>query len=78
LRGFLFGYETGAVGGALPLIGRSLHIGDLGKSWVTGRYCSVPLRCLDGQLADLISPQVDKVCEGHDIYRGRFGARLLP
>ena len=36
LGGLLFGYDTGVVGGSLPLIGKALHIGSGGKSWITG------------------------------------------
>lgn len=57
LGGFLFGYDTGVVGGALPLIGTALHLDSGGKSWVTGSLLlgAVAGAALSGYLADLIS-----------------------
>jgi sugar porter (SP) family MFS transporter len=56
LGGFLFGYDTGVVGGALPLITHKLHLDAGGESWVTGSLLlgAVTGACMSGFLADRI------------------------
>jgi sugar porter (SP) family MFS transporter len=56
LGGFLFGYDTGVVGGALPLITAKLHLSSNGESWVTGSLLlgAVVGAAMSGFLADLI------------------------
>ena len=56
LGGFLFGYDTGVVGGALPLITAKLHLSSGGESWVTGSLLlgAVAGAFMSGFLADLI------------------------
>ncbi|HET9094970.1 MAG TPA: sugar porter family MFS transporter [Solirubrobacteraceae bacterium] len=56
LGGFLFGYDTGVVGGALPLITRKLHLSAGGESWVTGSLLlgAVSGAAASGFLADRI------------------------
>jgi len=56
LGGFLFGYDTGVVGGALPLITHKLHLTTGGESWVTGSLLlgAVTGALMSGFLADRI------------------------
>ena len=56
LGGFLFGYDTGIVGGALPLITHKLHLSAGGESWVTGSLLlgAVTGALISGYLADRI------------------------
>jgi sugar porter (SP) family MFS transporter len=56
LGGFLFGYDTGVVGGALPLITAKLHLSSNGESWVTGSLLlgAVVGAAMSGYLADRI------------------------
>ena len=56
LGGFLFGYDTGVVGGALPLITHRLHLSSNQESWVTGSLLlgAVSGAALSGFLADRI------------------------
>ena len=56
LGGFLFGYDTGVVGGALPLITHKLHLDTGGESWVTGSLLlgAVSGALMSGFLADRI------------------------
>ncbi|MCU1490213.1 MAG: sugar porter family transporter [Acidimicrobiaceae bacterium] len=57
LGGFLFGFDTGVVSGALPLINKSLHAGSSGEAWVAGSLLlgAVAGAVIAGGLADLIS-----------------------
>lgn len=54
LGGFLFGYDTGVVGGALPLITNRLHLSSGEESWVTGSLLlgAVVGAAMSGYLAD--------------------------
>src|SRR5579875_3592273 len=56
LGGFLFGYDTGIVGGALPLITSKLHLSAGQESWVTGSLLlgAVTGAAMSGYLADKI------------------------
>ncbi|HTW12250.1 MAG TPA: sugar porter family MFS transporter [Solirubrobacteraceae bacterium] len=56
LGGFLFGYDTGVVGGALPLITKRLALSSGGESWVTGSLLlgAVTGALMSGFLADRI------------------------
>lgn len=56
LGGFLFGYDTGIVGGALPLISSKLHLSAGEESWVTGALLlgAVGGAAMSGMLADRI------------------------
>jgi sugar porter (SP) family MFS transporter len=56
LGGFLFGYDTGVVGGALPLITKKLSLSTGGESWVTGSLLlgAVTGAAMSGYLADRI------------------------
>jgi sugar porter (SP) family MFS transporter len=56
LGGFLFGYDTGIVGGALPLITSKLHLSASEESWITGSLLlgAVTGAAMSGYLADRI------------------------
>jgi sugar porter (SP) family MFS transporter len=56
LGGFLFGYDTGIVGGALPLITSKLHLSAGEESWITGSLLlgAVAGAAMSGFLADRI------------------------
>ncbi|MHB1568702.1 MAG: sugar porter family MFS transporter [Solirubrobacteraceae bacterium] len=66
LGGLLFGYDTGVVGGALPLIGKALHLSSSGKSWITGSLLlgAVAGAVMSGYLADLLSRKWTKFISG--------------
>jgi sugar porter (SP) family MFS transporter len=66
LGGFLFGYDTGVVGGALPLIRTDLKLSEAGEAWVTGSLLlgAVSGAVLSGYLADLISRKWTKFVAG--------------
>jgi sugar porter (SP) family MFS transporter len=84
LGGFLFGYDTGVVGGALPLITHKLHLSAGGESWVTGSLLlgAVSGALLSGFLADRIGRKWTLFVAGV-IYTGAalassFTSALLP
>jgi MFS family permease len=66
LGGFLFGYDTGVVSGALPFISKSLHIGTFGQSWVVGSLLlgAVVGAVRSGWLANAISRKWTKFAGG--------------
>ncbi|MGH9294552.1 MAG: MFS transporter, partial [Acidimicrobiales bacterium] len=66
LGGFLFGFDTGVVSGALPYIAKSFHLGSLGQSWVVGSLLlgAVGGALLSGKLADLLSRKWTKFAAG--------------
>ncbi len=66
LGGFLFGFDTGIVSGALPYIGKSLHLGAFGQSWVVGSLLlgAIGGAILSGKLADLLSRKWTKFASG--------------
>jgi len=66
LGGFLFGYDTGVVGGALPLISKHLHLDSGGESWVTGSLLlgAVTGAFMSGYLADRIGRKWTVVTAG--------------
>jgi MFS family permease len=66
LGGFLFGYDTGVVGGAAPYIKKSLGIGSFGESWVVGSLLlgAIAGALLAGKLADLLSRKWTKFIGG--------------
>ena len=80
LGGFLFGYDTGVVGGALPLIKASLHIGSFGEAWVTGSLLlgAVLGAVLAGRLADLISRRWTKFVGGVVYIVAALGSAFCP
>jgi sugar porter (SP) family MFS transporter len=80
LGGFLFGYDTGVVGGALPLIGNALHLGSGGKAWVTGSLLlgAVGGAIMSGFLADLISRKWTKFVAGCIYTLAAIGSALCP
>lgn len=66
LGGFLFGYDTGVVSGALPFIAKSLHIGTFGQSWVVGSLLlgAVCGAVISAWLADALSRKWTKFISG--------------
>jgi sugar porter (SP) family MFS transporter len=66
LGGFLFGYDTGVVSGALPYMTKALHLGSFGQSWVVGSLLlgAVCGAVLSGWLADALSRKWTKVLSG--------------
>ncbi len=80
LGGLLFGYDTGVVGGALPLIGKALNLGPGGKSWVTGSLLlgAVAGAVLSGWLADFISRKWTKFVAGCVYTLAAIGSALCP
>ncbi|MGH2913505.1 MAG: sugar porter family MFS transporter [Solirubrobacteraceae bacterium] len=80
LGGFLFGYDTGIVGGALPLIGKALHLDAGGKSWVTGSLLlgAVAGAVLSGYLADLLSRKWTKFVAGCIYTVAAIGSAFCP
>lgn len=80
LGGFLFGYDTGVVGGALPLIGKALHLGAGGKSWVTGSLLlgAVVGAVMSGYLADPISRKWTKFVAGCIYTLAAIGSAFCP
>lgn len=80
LGGFLFGYDTGVVGGALPYVAKSLHIGALGQSWVVGSLLlgAVGGAFLSGRLADLLSRKWTKFVSGIVYTVAALGSAFAP
>ncbi|MGH9066544.1 MAG: sugar porter family MFS transporter [Acidimicrobiales bacterium] len=66
LGGFLFGFDTGVVSGALPYIGKDLHLGAFGKSWVVGSLLlgAIAGAFASGKLADALSRKWTKFVSG--------------
>ncbi|MGH2876895.1 MAG: MFS transporter, partial [Solirubrobacteraceae bacterium] len=80
LGGLLFGYDTGIVGGALPLIGKALHLGSGGEAWVTGSLLlgAVAGAMLSGYLADLLSRKWTKFVAGCIYTLAAIGSAFCP
>jgi MFS transporter, sugar porter (SP) family len=66
LGGFLFGYDTGVISGALLYIGPALHLGQLGKQWVVGSLLvgAVVGAVISGYAADRFSRKWTKFGSG--------------
>jgi hypothetical protein len=56
LGGFMFGYDTGLVGGAVPYIKKSLGTGGFGESPVGGSLC----RAVRAAPSDALGPGADQ------------------
>lgn len=80
LGGFLFGYDTGVVSGALPYITKSLHIGALGQSWVVGSLLlgAIAGAFASGRLADLLSRKWTKFVSGCVYTAAALGSAFAP
>jgi len=80
LGGFLFGYDTGVVGGALPLITKSLHLSTGGEAWVTGSLLlgAVAGAVMSGYLADLLSRKWTKFVSGCIYTVAAIGSAFCP
>jgi MFS family permease len=78
LGGFLFGYDTGVVGGAAPYIKKSLGIGSFGESWVVGSLLlgAIVGALAAGKLADLLSRKWTKFVGGA-VYTAGFGVAAV-
>jgi sugar porter (SP) family MFS transporter len=66
IGGFLFGYDTGVISGALLYITPELHAGTLAQSWIVGSLLlgAIVGACLAGYLADQISRKWTKFAAG--------------
>jgi sugar porter (SP) family MFS transporter len=80
LGGFLFGYDTGVVGGAAPYIKKSLGIGSFGESWVVGSLLlgAIAGALLAGKLADLLSRKWTKFIGGAIYAVAALGSAFAP
>jgi sugar porter (SP) family MFS transporter len=80
LGGFLFGYDTGVVGGAAPYIKKSLGIGSFGESWVVGSLLlgAIAGALLAGKLADLLSRKWTKFIGGAIYAAAALGSAFAP
>jgi sugar porter (SP) family MFS transporter len=80
LGGFLFGFDTGVVSGALPFIAKSFHLGAVGKSWVVGSLLlgAVVGALLSGKLADSLSRKWTKCVAGCVFTVGGLWSALSP
>lgn len=80
LGGFLFGYDTGVVGGAAPYIKKSLGIGTFGESWVVGSLLlgAIVGAFLSGKLADLLSRKWTKFVAGVIYTAAALGSAFAP
>jgi sugar porter (SP) family MFS transporter len=66
LGGFLFGYDTGVISGALPFIAKGLHANTFDQSWVVGSLLlgAVIGAILSAYLADALSRKWTKFISG--------------
>ncbi|HEY6961071.1 MAG TPA: sugar porter family MFS transporter [Gaiellaceae bacterium] len=66
IGGFLFGYDTGVVGGALLFVKKDLHAGNLGQQAIVGSILLGAMfgAVIAGYLADAISRKWTKVISG--------------
>jgi sugar porter (SP) family MFS transporter len=80
LGGFLFGYDTGVIGGAEPYIAKSLGIGSFGESWVVGSLLlgAIVGAFLSGKLADLLSRKWTKFVAGVVYTAAALGSAFAP
>jgi sugar porter (SP) family MFS transporter len=80
LGGFLFGYDTGVVSGALPFMSKSLHIDSFGQSWVVGSLLlgAIAGAVLSGWLADAISRKWTKFMAGCVYVVAALGSAFAP
>lgn len=80
LGGFLFGYDTGVVSGALPYISKDLNIGTFGQSWVVGSLLlgAVVGAVLAGWLSDAISRKWTKFLGGCIYVAAAIGSAFCP
>lgn len=80
LGGFLFGYDTGVVSGALPYISKSLHIGSFGQSWVVGSLLlgAIAGAAISSKLADALSRKWTKCIAGCVYTAAALGSAFCP
>lgn len=80
LGGFLFGYDTGVISGALPYIARSLHADSFEQSWVVGSLLlgAVAGAVLSGWLADVISRRWTSALAGCIYILAALGSAFCP
>lgn len=80
LGGFLFGYDTGVVGGAAPFIKKSLGIGAFGESWVVGSLLlgAIAGAFASGRLADVLSRKWTKFVAGCVYTVAALGSAFAP
>lgn len=80
IGGFLFGYDTGVVSGALPYMEKSLKFGTFGESWVVGSLLLGA--CVgaagSGFLADILSRKWTKLCSGCIYVAAALGSAFCP
>src|SRR5579875_2400343 len=80
LGGFLFGYDTGVVSGALPYIGKGLGIGSFGESWIVGSLLlgACVGAVISSWLADAISRKWTKLLAGCVYVAAALGSAFAP
>ena len=66
LGGFLFGYDTGIIGQALPFVQQQFHAGTITASWIVASVLvgAVVGAACSGYLADAISRKWTKCLSG--------------
>lgn len=80
LGGFLFGYDTGIVSGALPYARGDLHLDAAGESWVVGSLLlgAVVGAAVSGRLADVASRKTTLLAAGVVFTVGALGSFFAP
>ena len=78
IGGFLFGYDTGVVGGALLFVKKDLHAGSFGQQAIVGSILLGAMvgAIISGYLADAISRKWTKVVSGSIYVLGALASAL--
>ena len=80
IGGFLFGYDTGVISGALPYISKSLGADSFEQSWIVGSLLlgAMAGAVLSGWLADLISRRWTSFVAGCIYVAAAVGSSFCP